>query len=162
WHRLSDGRELLALFVHAKDRRWVAWTPRGFYIASPGGEALIGWHVNRGWADAADFFAASRFRNRFYRPDIVQLVLNELDEDKAIADAERVANAGSQERNIRSLLPPVIEITQPRDGDQFTDPSITLAYSIRSPTGERITDVDVYIDDAKTSAVVPKANTEGA
>src|SRR5436190_20290192 len=23
-HRLSDGQELLALFVHAKDRRWVA------------------------------------------------------------------------------------------------------------------------------------------
>ena len=37
WHRLSDGQELLALFVHAKDRRYIAWTPQGYYAASPGG-----------------------------------------------------------------------------------------------------------------------------
>ena len=26
----------------------LAWTPSGYYMASPGGEDLIGWHVNRG------------------------------------------------------------------------------------------------------------------
>jgi hypothetical protein len=26
----------------------VAWTPGSYYAASPGGEDLIGWHVNRG------------------------------------------------------------------------------------------------------------------
>src|SRR5262249_27369382 len=66
WHRLEDGQELLALFVHAKDRRWVLWTPKGYYTASPGGEDLIGWHINRGWNEAADFFPAARFRNQFY------------------------------------------------------------------------------------------------
>src|SRR5262249_26617463 len=29
WHRMSDGQELLALFVHKDDQRWVAWTPSG-------------------------------------------------------------------------------------------------------------------------------------
>ena len=52
WHRLSDGKELLALFVHAKDKRFVAWTPKGYYAASPGAEDLIGWHVNRDWDHA--------------------------------------------------------------------------------------------------------------
>ena len=47
WHRMSDGKELLALFVHAEDKRFVAWTPKGYYAASPGAEDLIGWHVNR-------------------------------------------------------------------------------------------------------------------
>jgi len=41
WHRLGDGQELLALFVHAKDRRFIAWTPKGYYAASPGAEDLI-------------------------------------------------------------------------------------------------------------------------
>ena len=59
WRRWSDGAELLALFVDAK-RRWVAWTPTGYYMASPGGEDLIGWQLNRGWAQQADFFPASR------------------------------------------------------------------------------------------------------
>jgi len=47
WHRLSDGAELLAFFPHADRQRWVLWTPGGYYDASPGGEELIGWHVNR-------------------------------------------------------------------------------------------------------------------
>ena len=69
WHRLSDGQELLALFVHAKDRCFIVWTPKGYYAASPGGDNLIGWHVNRGWDRAADFYPVSRFRDRFNRPD---------------------------------------------------------------------------------------------
>ena len=93
WHRLSDGQELLALFVHAKDRRFVAWTPKGYYAASPGGEDLIGWHVNRGWDQAADFYPAARFRDRFNRPDIVKRVIGDLDEDTAIAEANRHSGA---------------------------------------------------------------------
>ena len=45
----SDGAELLALFVEPPSRKWVAWTPTGYYMASAGGEDLIGWHLNRGW-----------------------------------------------------------------------------------------------------------------
>jgi WD domain, G-beta repeat len=30
WHRMDDGRELLALFVAKDKQNWVAWTPEGF------------------------------------------------------------------------------------------------------------------------------------
>ncbi len=76
WHRLSDGEELLALFVHAHDRRYIAWTPKGYYAASPGAEDLIGWHVNRGFDTAPDFYPASTFASTFSRPDIVQAALD--------------------------------------------------------------------------------------
>ena len=59
----------------------MAWTPEGYYVASPGAEDLIGWHVNNGKDRAADFFSASRFRDAFYRPDIVTRVLETLDPD---------------------------------------------------------------------------------
>ncbi|MES2946247.1 MAG: hypothetical protein V4772_25535, partial [Pseudomonadota bacterium] len=42
-HRLSDGQELLAFFPHADRKRWVLWSPAGYYDASPGAEELIGW-----------------------------------------------------------------------------------------------------------------------
>ena len=45
WHRWSDGAELLTLFVDVSTKRFVAWTPTGYYMASPGGEDLIGWHM---------------------------------------------------------------------------------------------------------------------
>ena len=80
WLRWSDGNELLALFVNRKTKTWVAWTPSGYYMASPGGEDLIGWHLNRGWNQAADFFPASKFHDKYSRADIVERVLDTLDE----------------------------------------------------------------------------------
>jgi WD40 repeat protein len=57
WRRLSDGVELLAVFISRDGRRWVAWTPQGYYDASAGGDELIGWQVNNGADHAPDFFA---------------------------------------------------------------------------------------------------------
>ena len=92
WYRASDGAELLAFFVHAPDKKWVAWTPSGYYAASPGGEDLIGWHVNGpDWGDSVGFFPASRFREKFYRPDIVKLVLKTMDEGAAVTEANSAA-----------------------------------------------------------------------
>jgi hypothetical protein len=87
WLRWSDGVELLALFVNRKTKAWVTWTPSGYYMASPGGEDLIGWHLNRGWNQAADFFPASKFRDKYSRDDIVERMLDTLDEAEAIRQA---------------------------------------------------------------------------
>jgi WD40 repeat protein len=94
WFRLEDGAELLAFFPHADRERWVVWTPQGYYMASPGGEALIGWHVNRG-LDTPEFYTAGRFRDRFHRPDVIALVLEELDVEKALARADAAAGAAA-------------------------------------------------------------------
>jgi WD40 repeat protein len=87
WYRASDGVELLALFLDADGKRWVAFTPGGRYAAGPGGEDLVGWQVDNGPNQAADFFPASKFRDRFYRPDVVSLVLKTLDEAAAVQQA---------------------------------------------------------------------------
>jgi WD40 repeat protein len=60
WLRWSDGEELLAFFVEPQSRKW-AWTPSGYYMASAGGEDLIGWHVNRGCNQQADLFPPRNF-----------------------------------------------------------------------------------------------------
>jgi WD40 repeat protein len=112
WYRFSDGEELLALFVHARDRRYVAWTPKGYYAASPGAEDLIGWHINRGWDRAPDFFPASRFREHFNRPDIVARVLDDLDEDVAISEANRVAGS-KQAGEIAKQFTPALTVMAP-------------------------------------------------
>ena len=36
WYAARDGKERLALFVHPDAKRWVLFTPEGFYDASPG------------------------------------------------------------------------------------------------------------------------------
>jgi WD40 repeat protein len=72
WHRASDGVEQLAFFPHPDKKRWIMWTPEGYYDASPGGEELIGWHLNQGKDQEARFIPSSQLYDVFYRPDIVQ------------------------------------------------------------------------------------------
>ncbi len=72
WYRMSDGVKLLQLFVHRDLKRWIMWTPEGYYDASPGGEELIGWHLNQGKDKEARFIPSSQLYDVFFRPDIVQ------------------------------------------------------------------------------------------
>src|SRR5262249_39402811 len=121
--------------------------PKGYYTASPGGEELIGWHVNRGWDEAPDFFPAARFREQFYRPDVVHLVLTTLDEEKAISQANLRANKKREEEDIRKRQPPVIRILSPEDGSNVTDDEIRVEYTVRSPSELPISGVRAFIDD---------------
>jgi WD40 repeat protein len=105
WHRMDDGREILALMPLADRRNWVAWTPEGFYAASPGAHGLLRWHVNRPGYQQADSFAVADIPG-FHRPAVIPLVLQELETARAIG----IATIAEQRRKVqlaaRSQLPP--------------------------------------------------------
>ncbi len=145
WYRFEDGRPLLALFMPRDGKRWVLWTPEGYYDASAGGEDLIGWHVNRGLDHAADYFPASRLRDRYYRPELVGAVLRTLDEQ-----GQRDAGAPPKPLAL-PVLPPVIRILSPRMGEIVSGSPVEIRYSVRSPSGEPITGVDVLVDGRRLS-----------
>jgi WD40 repeat protein len=146
WLRWSDGEELLAFFVEPQTRKWVAWTPSGYYMASAGGEDLIGWHVNRGWEQEADFFPASQFRAQYNRPDIVRLMLQTKDEAEAIRQANKTSERSVPAMSVAAALPPVVTFASPPDGSHFSGDSVEIAYSLRSSTGQPIDRLDVLVD----------------
>jgi hypothetical protein len=141
WYRYEDGRPLLALFMPRDGKRWVLWTPDGYYDASAGGEDLIGWHVNRGLDHAADYFPASRLRDRYYRPELVGAVLRTLDVDEARRETGAPSNLPAP-----PVLPPVVRILSPRMGEAVSGSPVEIRYSVRSPSGEPITGMDVLVD----------------
>jgi WD40 repeat protein len=148
WYDIRDGREELAFFPHADRKRWVAWTPSGYYQASPGGEDLIGWHLNHGRNAAADFFPASRLRGKFNRPDVVARALTSASE----AEALRLANAESGRRSdaasstVQTLLPPVVEILSPQDGAAVAEASVTVRFATRTAPDAPVTGVRARIN----------------
>jgi WD40 repeat protein len=89
WQRTSTGAEVLALFVHPDGKRWVLWTPSGYYDASEGAESLLGWVRDKGPGQAAELLPSTAFHARFYRPDVVSEVLKVLDEDLAVEVADK-------------------------------------------------------------------------
>jgi len=145
WYRVSDGKEILAFFPHKDRKRWVLWTPSGHYDASPGGEDLIGWHVNNGREKEASFFSASRFRSAFYRPDVIDRVMATLDEGEAVQLANK--ESGRKEvaaASVRDKLPPVVTIVSPQDGTEVSGFPVTVRYSAASQ--EPVTSVRVLVD----------------
>jgi hypothetical protein len=146
WYRMKDGKELLAFFPHKDKKRWVLWTPKGYYDCSANGEELIGWHVNNGKDQAADFFPVSKFRSIYYRPDVVARVLETLNEEEALNLANQEAGRKKQEVPIQKMLPPVVNILSPPDGASVSSTNITLRFSLRTPSGEPVTKTKVLFD----------------
>jgi WD40 repeat protein len=146
WYRMKDGKELLALFPHTDKKRWILWTPSGYYDTSPGAEDLIGWHVNNGNDQAADFFPISRFRPACYRPDVVAKILETLDEGEAIKVANEASGRKKAEISIAKILPPVVSILSPKDGSEISTKEIEVKFEARTPSGEPVTNVRVLVD----------------
>lgn len=159
WRRVDDGSLLLSLFA-TRDGKWVLWTEQGYFDASAGAENLIGWLVNRSNGDAADYYAISRFRERYYRPDVIDRVLLALDAAKAVADAnnERKALAARAEEPVRqriealvkpqpvlASLPPSITLVSPSTV-QATEATLSIDYKLFSPDGSPVTAFDLRLD----------------
>ncbi len=151
WYNMKGGKEVLAFFPHNDRKRWVAWSPSGYYDASPGAEELIGWHLNRGKDNAADFFPASRFRSTYYRPDVIARVMETQDEKEAVRLANEESGRKRQDQAMEKILPPVVTILSPADGSTVSTSEITLSFDIRSPSGEPVTSIRALVDGRPAS-----------
>jgi len=108
----SGLQPLLSLFVAGND--WIVWTPEGYYAASPGGEKLMGWHVNNGRDQLANFYPAAQFRKSLYRPDVIREVLGAGSVRVALARADKArGKAGADVADVGKVLPPQVVITTP-------------------------------------------------
>ena len=155
WFRVSDGEPVLALFIHPDGSRWIAWTPQGYYDASLGADDLIGWHINHGYDRAPDFYPVSQFRDRFYRPDVIQRVLKtpNLDVAEAVREADQAAGQPmAKAAPVSSLLTPVIEIDDPKDPAREDRTDLQLAYSVRLPSAGDTLRVEALVDGVKIAA----------
>lgn len=155
WYRLSDGQLLLTLYVHATTQQWVLWTPSGYYDASAGAEDFLGWHLNQGQDQSPMFYPISKFRNTFYRPDVIDRILVTYDESQALAQANIANNRKVVSTDISQRLPPTVAIVRPMQNQAVTSTSITVQYSVTSVNNEPVTGITAYIDGR------PIANEKG-
>ncbi|WP_295430746.1 caspase family protein [uncultured Thiodictyon sp.] len=105
WQRMDDGRELLAFYPMTDKKNWVAWTPEGFYGATPGAHGVLKWHVNRGWDQLADAYPVSQFRY-LRRPDALRLVLQEGETARALGLADMTRARQEVQRITKAAVPP--------------------------------------------------------
>ena len=119
----------------------------------PAPRIFIGWHVNRDWDHAPDFFPVSRFRDQFNRPDIVNRMLDDLDEDKAITEANRLAGAKPAEKIEKAATGDCHSVAWRRRRFLMRQP--TIRYSLRSPSGLPISELTALVDGRPLSPGPP-------
>ncbi len=77
-------RELLVTLFRGVDGEWVVWTPQGYYTGSPGADKIVGWQINRGAENAADYVTAEQLRKHLNRPDIVAKAIQLASAEEAV------------------------------------------------------------------------------
>jgi len=116
---LGDGGDvvepLLSLYIAGDE--WILWSPEGYYDCSPNGDRLIGWHLNKGAENSAEFLSASQFQKRFYRPDIIDEILAQRDVRKAVTAANAARSRRDDYADLRNDLqsfgPPTVKVLAP-------------------------------------------------
>ncbi len=150
WHRLSDGEQILALFVHPKTREWVLWTPQGYFASSPNGDEYIGWHLNKGWAQPGDFVTAARLRKHLYRPDIVKRAFELADAEAAVREA---GLSGFRLADLSTRTPPAFRIVDPNDKMHAEHSPVAVRLDIGA-SDEPVTGFDIKVNGKQ---VTPRA-----
>ena len=133
WHRPSDGVEVLALFPHADRKRWIAWTPEGFYAASgPDAEELMGYHLNRGKEREGEFISARQLREHFYQPGLISRRLD-TDGDALVAEAVKKLGDVQQQLAGAKAAIPVVELLS--DAQVTTDGEVMVKVRVKDQGG---------------------------
>lgn len=158
WMRLVDGEKLLSFFPSLAGRSWTTWTPLGHYDASPEGEALVGWHVNRDRHHEALFYGAGRFRDLFHNPEEITRSLTQA--DKLAQDAE-VGRALELGRALRDRLPPQVRIVSVKEQKGKDGLVAQMAFALRVPTGDPAVRVRALVNGRPAGTALAMAIEDG-
>lgn len=124
WYRRDDGIEMLAFYPHGDRKAWVLWTPDGRFAAGDGGDQTVGWHLNRGPNEAAEFLPIGRFSERYYDPLGVTSALEEHPEKRRLADAREGIKP-----------PPVVKIVSPTGDKELGGGPVRVEISVQDRGG---------------------------
>jgi WD40 repeat protein len=130
WYTFDEGKEVLALFVDRDLRRWVAWNPDGFFTFENSGDALIGYHINRGHDHEGEFLKVDQLRDTFYQPDLIAQILKPGGAEAVVAARERIGDIAGV---LSGGLPPEIELVSPASAEVTDD--YLLQFRIRDKGG---------------------------
>jgi WD40 repeat protein len=150
WLRLSDGEEVLALFVNAQTREWVLWTPQGYYASSVAGDQNIGWQLNTGWEQAGEFVTAAQLKKHFYRPDVIKRAFDLADADAAVREA---GLSGFKLADLTNHTPPKFRIADPGDKSRAGRSPVPVKLELAA-TDDPVTGFDVTVNGRQ---VTPRA-----
>src|SRR5258708_5317792 len=150
-------RELIVSLFVGSDGEWVMWTPQGYYASSPNGDRVVGWQINKGPEQVAEYVTASQLRSQFYRPDIVERAIKLASASKAVEQAD---NAGFQLSDLTARLPPKLTVTSPSAGEETMRGRAAVALSLAESADDPVKNVDVFVNETKVTVTATRQSND--
>jgi len=116
------------LFV-SKDNEWVMWNNKGYFKASSRGANYIGWYVYQGEESNASFYAADKFYNNYYRPELINELAFTTKNEKEI-----FANVSNRSIAQQVSMMPEIRLINTKDTATIFTKKHNLIFSVTNRT----------------------------
>ena len=143
----SADQDLPLLSLYAEGHEWIAWTPEGYYAASPAGEHLMGWMIANGPGQPATFYPCSQFRKSLYRPDVLKRLLEAGSVAKALAQADLARGNQTALTAIDQVQPPEVAILTPeKSGIVVTEAKLSVKAAATSVGQHPVTALQLFVD----------------
>lgn len=150
FYRTDRFDPFLSIFFAGRD--WIAWTPEGYYSASPNGERLMGWLVDSGEYKLGKFFTAAQFRQSLYQPQIIRNLFRVNGDLKyAMALYVKETNQLLEPIMLTQVIPPEVQITSPTSASESGDltineETIEVEASAKSVGNKPVTSMRLIVD----------------
>ncbi len=150
-------RELIVNLYTGIDGEWVMWTPQGYYMGSPGSDKIVGWQINKGADNAADYVGADQLRTHLNRPDIVEKAI-------ILASAERaVRESFGTTFKLADLLArpvPKFRIVSPAAGSSLRTGRAEVKIDVEA-VRDPIKVIRVQVNGRQVDEITPEMGTGG-
>ena len=152
-----QSRELIVSLFFGADGEWVVWTPQGYYASSPNGDRIVGWQINKGQDQAAEYVTANQLRYKFYRPDIVDRAIILGDAARAVEEMNAAGASGFKLSDLAERLPPKLAVLSPRGGSQTSNGRAVIELSLAEAAGDPVNRFDIFVNDIKVTPAAKRS-----
>ena len=149
-------RELIVSLFYGTDGEWVVWTPQGYYASSPNGDRIVGWQINKGPDQSAEYVTANQLRSKFYRPDIVERAIVLASASKAIEEVDPARADGFQLSDLAQRLPPKLAVLSSRDHGATSNGRTVIEVALAESSGDPVDSFQAFVNDTKVTAVAKR------
>ena len=165
----------LSLFL-SKEDQWIAWNQEGYYNCSPDGDRHVGWHVNQGRENAADFSRVSQYERQQYRPDIIQSIADSWtgkgnskspNDGPTLADNQNIESTysvliPSTPENYKKMKAPKISIRSHQSSSSVDSDTVKIELSIERPIRLELLEKSLFNNGKPVSASFVKTGKKNS
>lgn len=149
----ADTGELIATLLYLTEDSWAMWTPQGYYTSSPQGDRLVGWQINRGPDEEAQFITARNMRKHFYKPDVVAQAILQASATAAVRELK--LEKGFNLKDLNKHEKPKLRILSPRSETKMPAGMMKLKVDLSGNEEEPIERLTVWVNERKLADFAP-------